>query len=361
MNQRHRHDGRRSDEAPALSAGLIRPFSIGPYRLANNLVLAPMAGVTDRPYRAICRELGAGLAVAEMVSANTTLWNTRKSIRRLDYAGETGPVAAQILGTDPAAMAAAARINVDLGAHIIDINMGCPAKKVCKVAAGSALLRDERLVGRILEAVVSAVDAPVTLKIRTGWAPESRNAVQIARIARESGIAALTVHGRTRACTYGTPAEHETLRRIKDEVEIPLIANGDIDSPEQARRVLDYTGADAIMIGRAAQGRPWIFHEIARALDPADPARPLAHAGGRVPPRDWIKNILRTHLEALYAFYGDRDGVRIARKHIGWYCRELRDAASFRQAINRTEHPADQLSQVLAFLDQSPEMETEAA
>ncbi|NEV62067.1 tRNA dihydrouridine synthase DusB [Thiorhodococcus minor] len=323
-----------------------------------------MAGVSDRPYRSLCRELGAGLAVAEMVSSDTTLWSSRKSIRRLDYAGEAGPVAAQILGTDPDAMAEAARVNLDLGADIIDINMGCPAKKVCKVAAGSALLRDQVLVGRILERVVNAVEAPVTLKIRTGWSPDSRNAVEIARIARESGVAALTVHGRTRACTYAAPAEYETVRRIKREVGITLIANGDIDSPERARHVLDYTGADAIMVGRAAQGRPWIFREIATALsqDPAERGmiHPQSHAGDPAP-KDWIKEIVKAHLEALYAFYGDRQGVRIARKHIGWYCRERCGAAAFRQGINRTESPADQLSQALAFLDQSPEMETQAA
>ncbi|WP_420824613.1 tRNA dihydrouridine synthase DusB [Thiorhodococcus mannitoliphagus] len=343
----------------------MRPFSIGPYQLANNLVLAPMAGVSDRPYRAICREQGAGLAVAEMVSSDTSLWSSRKSIRRLDYSGETGPVVAQILGTDPDAMAEAARINLDLGAHIIDINMGCPAKKVCKVAAGSALLRDEALVGRILERVVAAVAAPVTLKIRTGWSPEGRNAVEIARIARESGIAALTVHGRTRACSYATPAEYDSIRRIAEEVDITLIANGDIDSPERARRILDYTGADAIMIGRAAQGRPWIFREIAAALAPRQSDQtamhPQPHGAGGAPSQDWIKDIVRAHLEALYAFYGEPQGVRIARKHIGWYCRKLHGAAAFRQAINRTESPADQLSQALAFLDHSPEMETQAA
>ncbi|WP_420825825.1 tRNA dihydrouridine synthase DusB [Thiocystis violacea] len=343
----------------------MRPFRIGPYRLNNNLILAPMAGITDRPFRAICRRLGAGLAVAEMVSANTALWGNRKSLRRLDYRDETGPISAQILGSDPLLMAEAARLNVELGAHIIDINMGCPAKKVCKVTAGSALLRDEALVARILESVVAAVSVPVTLKIRTGWSPESRNGVRIARIARESGIAALTVHGRTRACAYGTAAEYETIRAIREEVEMPLIANGDIASAEDARRVLNYTGADAIMIGRAARGRPWIFRDIAAALasgqtyDGTTPT--LNHDHERTPPRDRLQDILSEHLEALHSFYGTRAGVRIARKHIAWYCRHLPGAAAFRQTINRTEHPAEQLSLVLAFLDQGPDREAQAA
>lgn len=331
-------------------ASLIRPFRIGPHRLANNLILAPMAGITDRPFRTLCRHLGAGLAVAEMVAANTALWGSRKSLRRLDYRDEPGPISAQIVGSDSAEMAEAARLNVELGAHIVDINMGCPAKKVCKVAAGSALLRDETRVARILEAVVAAVEVPVTLKIRTGWSPEARNAIRIAQIARESGIAALTVHGRTRACTYGTPAEYDTIRAIRESVDMPLIANGDIASAEDARRVLDYTGADAIMLGRAAQGRPWIFRDIAAELAP-EHARP--HADGA--PRHWIRDILRAHLESLYAFHGDYAGVRIARKHIAWYCRHLPGAASFRETINTTESATEQLRLALAVLDQDPD------
>ncbi|MGQ9659618.1 MAG: tRNA dihydrouridine synthase DusB [Thermochromatium sp.] len=327
---------------------LIRPFQIGPHRLANNLILAPMAGITDRPFRTLCRRLGAGLAVAEMVAANTALWGSRKSLRRLDYHNEPGPISAQIVGSDPAEMAEAARLNVELGAHIIDINMGCPAKKVCKVAAGSALLRDERRVAQILEAVVGAVEVPVTLKIRTGWSPEERNAIRIARIARESGIAALTVHGRTRACTYGTPAEHDTIRAIRKVVDIPLIANGDITSAQEARRVLDYTGADAIMIGRAARGRPWIFGDIAARLTSES-----AHSSESPnAPRHWIKDILREHLESLYAFHGHDAGVRIARKHIAWYCQHLPGAARFRETINHIETASEQLRLALAFLDQ---------
>lgn len=351
-------------ETTGMHTSPIRPFTIGPYQLANNLILAPMAGITDRPYRTICRDLGAGLAVAEMVSADTTLWGSRKSLRRLDYRNERGPVAAQILGSDPARMAEAAKRTLDLGAHIIDINMGCPAKKVLKVAAGVALLRDEVLIGQILEAVVSAVAAPVTLKIRTGWSPQSRNAVRIAEIARESGIAALTVHGRTGLCTYGTPAEYATIRRIREAVRIPLIANGDIATAQQARRVLDSTGADAIMIGRAARGRPWIFREIVTALA-ADrssdaPEQTLTDADA-TPSARWIKDILSAHLEALYVFHGEHDGVRIARKHIAWYCRHLPGAAGFRQTINRTETAAEQMLQVLAYFDQSLELETHAA
>jgi tRNA-dihydrouridine synthase B len=335
-------------------------LAIGPYPLASKLILAPMAGITDRPFRTLCREFGAGLAVAEMVAANTALWGCRKSLRRLDYSGEPGPVSAQIVGSDPSEMAAAARLNIELGAHIIDINMGCPAKKVCRIAAGSALLRDESLVGRILEAVVAAVDAPVTLKIRTGWSPATRNALQIARIARESGIAALTVHGRTRACHYGIPAEYDTIRAIRESVAITLIANGDIATPEQARRVLDDTGADAIMIGRAAQGRPWIFRDVAAGLATDKPASDGFQPRSTIPPPGWIKDILTAHLEALYQFYGTH-GVRIARKHIAWYCRHLPGAADFRDDINRTETPADQLSRVLAFFDQCPDTETQAA
>ncbi|MBN2886389.1 MAG: tRNA dihydrouridine synthase DusB, partial [Chromatiaceae bacterium] len=290
-----------------------RPFQIGPHRLANNLVLAPMAGVSDRPFRTLCRRLGAGLTVSEMVAANTALHGSRKSVRRLDFSGEQGPIMVQLLGADPEAMAEAARLHVDLGADIIDINMGCPAKKVCRKAAGSALLRDERLVGAILEATVGAVAVPVTLKIRTGWSPEERNSLRIAQIAREAGIAALSVHGRTRACTYATPAEHDSLRAIRAALpDLTLIANGDIDSPERARAVLAHSGADALMIGRAAQGRPWIFGDIAAGLA-GRPAPP--------PPRQWICDLLSEHLDALYGFYGNEAGVRIARKHIAWYSR----------------------------------------
>jgi tRNA-dihydrouridine synthase B len=326
---------------------------IGNLVLDNGLILAPMAGVTDRPFRELCRRLGAGLAVSEMISADTSLWGSCKSLRRMDHAGEPGPVSVQIAGTDPAALAEAARINVGLGADIVDINMGCPAKKVCKLAAGSALLRDEPLVGRILEAVVAAVPVPVTIKIRTGWSPEERNALAIARIAGESGIAALAVHGRTRACGFSGQAEYDTVRAIKREVAIPVIANGDIDSPEKARFVLDYTGADAIMLGRAAQGRPWIFQEIADYLK------------NRVRPPDpdpiWVKETLIAHVHALYGFYGDYLGVRIARKHVAWYCKCRQGAARFRDAFNRAETTQEQERLIEGFFDEQASWEDQAA
>jgi tRNA-dihydrouridine synthase B len=314
---------------------------IGPFELDNNLVAAPMAGVTDRPFRALCRRLGAGLAVSEMVSADASLRGTRKTVRRLDHRGEAGPVAVQIVGTDPAAMAEAAKVNVDHGAQIIDINMGCPAKKVCKVAAGSALLRDEALVGRILERVVAGIEVPVTLKIRTGWDPSHRNGVAVARIAEAAGVQSLAVHGRTRACGYRGEAEYETIRAIKQAVNIPVIANGDIDSPQKARRVLEATRADGLMIGRAAQGRPWIFREV----------RHFLATGRELPPPDpqWVCALLLEHLEALYAFYGTGHGVKVARKHIGWYSRSQPGSAAFRAAVFAAETPAEQRRQIIAF------------
>jgi tRNA-dihydrouridine synthase B len=326
---------------------------IGDITLDNRLILAPMAGVTDRPFRQLCRRLGAGLAVSEMVSADRGLWDSAKTRRRLDHQGEDGPIAVQIVGTDPAILADAARANRDLGAEIIDINMGCPAKKVCKLAAGSALLRDEVLVARILEAVVAAVPVPVTLEIRTGWSPAARNALAIARIARESGIAALAVHGRTRACGYSGSAEYETIREIKQRVPIPLIANGDIDSPEKARWVLNYTGADAIMLGRAVLGRPWIFQEIAAYLTSG--ARPPA------PEPDWVGRTLIAHVEALYDFYGATQGVRIARKHVAWYCASRPGADRFRKQFNRAETPNEQRDLIEAFFDGSWDGEDKAA
>ena len=342
-----------SEPSPEAGQPLLRPLQIGPHRLANNLILAPMAGVSDRPYRTLCRRLGAGLAVSEMVSSDTSLRGTAKSVRRLDFTGEQGPIAVQIVGTDPRAMAEAARLHVDLGAQIIDINMGCPAKKVCRVAAGSALLKDEPLVGRILSGVVAAVAAPVTLKIRTGWSPESRNAPTIARIAEDCGIAALAIHGRTRSCSYGTPAEYETIRAVRHNLHIPLIANGDIDSPERAREVLDSTGADAIMLGRGAQGRPWIFRDIAAYL--------ATGTAPPDPPGDWIRDLLLEHLDLLYDFYGTYAGVRIARKHIAWYCHDLPGAARLRERINRADNPSDQRALVRGFYNKTDRMEDQAA
>ncbi|AOV16156.1 tRNA dihydrouridine synthase DusB [Acidihalobacter aeolianus] len=290
-------------------------MQIGAHTISNRLILAPMAGVTDRPFRNLCRRLGAGMAVSEMVTVRPDLRGSTKTRLRLDHAGETGIRSVQIAGADPAMMAEAARINAAEGAQIIDINMGCPAKKVCNKAAGSALMRDEDLIRRILEAVVSAVEIPVTLKIRTGWSPEQRNAVRVAQIAEEVGIAALAVHGRTRACAYSGEAEYATIRAVKSAVSIPVVANGDVDTPEKARMVLDATAADALMIGRAAQGNPWIFREIERYL----------HTGQRLEQagQDETRDTLLEHVCTLYDFYGEERGYRVARKHIGWYLRAL--------------------------------------
>jgi len=292
-----------------------RPLQIGPIAIENRLMLAPMAGVADRPFRSLCRRMGAGLAVSEMLSANPALRGSRKSVERGDRSGESGPIAVQIAGADPAQMADAARYNVDRGADIIDINMGCPAKKVCRAAAGSALLRDEPLVGRILAAVVSAVSVPVTLKTRTGWSPETRNLSRIAAMASDSGIAMLTVHGRTRACGYAGSAEFDSLRALREHSDLTLVANGDIDSPQTARRVLADTGADAVMIGRAARGRPWIFRDIAHYFDTGEVLPE--------PSPSWVCEILLGHLNLIYDFYGETRGVRIARKHIAWYLDDL--------------------------------------
>ena len=303
-----------------------------------------MAGVTDRPFRQLCREQGAGLVVSEMVSSNALLWGSEKTRRRIDHTGEGEPVSVQIAGAVPAHMAAAARFNVDHGAQIIDINMGCPAKKVCNVMAGSALLQDERLVGEILDAVVSAVDVPVTLKIRTGWDLQHKNALVIARIAEQAGIQALAVHGRTRACAYRGEAEHDTVCAIKSAVSIPVIANGDINTPEKALEVLQQTGADAIMIGRAAQGRPWIFREIAHYLATGQ------HLA--VPAPAEICTLLIAHLTNLYAFYGEYTGVRVARKHIAWYSKWQRGGNAFRQKINQLDSAEAQLGYVRDYFEQ---------
>jgi tRNA-dihydrouridine synthase B len=318
---------------------------IGPYQLENNLIVAPMAGITDRPFRQLCRRFGAGMAVSEMISSNSALWGHRKTMRRLDFAGEPGPISVQLLGADPTTMAEAAQVNAGHGAHIIDINMGCPAKKVCKIDAGSALLRDELRVARILEAVVGAVDIPVTLKIRTGWDPDHRNGVTIARIAEQSGIQALAVHGRTRACGFSGEAEYDTIRRIAATVEIPVIANGDIDTPEKAKKVLATTGAAGIMIGRAARGRPWLFREIAHYLT----------TGEKLPrpSRSWICDLLIEHLESLFVFYGEHQGVKVARKHIAWYSKNLPQSTQFRKQINRAESPQEQRALVEEFFRRS--------
>ncbi len=312
------------------------------FSLRNNLFVAPMAGITDRPFRQLCKRLGAGLAVSEMVTSNSLLYGSAKTRRRADHAGEVAPRTVQIAGADPAMMAQAARYNVDNGAQIIDINMGCPAKKVCNVMAGSALMQDEARVASILEAVVGAVpDTPVTLKFRTGWNRDNRNAPAIARIAEAAGIRALAVHGRTRADQYRGEAEYDTIAEVKSRVRIPVIANGDIDCPRKAAHVLRYTGADGLMIGRAAQGRPWIFREIEHFLA----------TGEEIPPPsvDEIREICRAHLNDIYAFYGEQTGVRIARKHIAWYTRGLTGSAAFRFAMNQLPDSESQFGAVDDF------------
>jgi tRNA-dihydrouridine synthase B len=311
-------------------------MQIGAHRLSGRVLLAPMAGVTDRPFRMLCRKFGAALAASEMLTSDVSLWHTQKSRLRMDHRGESGPRAVQIAGWDPAMMAEAAQRNADAGADIIDINMGCPAKKVCNRAAGSALMQDEAAVARILSAVVRAVSVPVTLKTRTGWNAENKNGVAIARIAADSGIQCLAVHGRTREEMYRGFAEYDTVAAIKASVKIPVIANGDIDSAEKARYVLEKTGCDAVMIGRAAQGRPWIFDEVNFFLRNGVNRAPLAIA--------FVRDIMRAHLEDLYGFYGEETGVRVARKHLSWYCQQHPGQQSLRDHLVRVETPAEQLS-----------------
>jgi len=317
---------------------------IGPYQLKNNLIVAPMAGVTDRPFRMLCKRMGAGMAVSEMVASNSLLYGSEKTKRRANHEGESDPISVQIVGADPAMLAQAAKYNVDRGAQIVDINMGCPAKKICNVMAGSALLQNEPLVARLLDAVVAAVQVPVTLKIRTGWDKQNRNAIRIARIAEASGIQALAIHGRTRACAYTGEAEYDTIAAVKASVKIPVIANGDITTPEKARHVLKYSGADAVMIGRAAQGRPWLFREIDYFLKTGQhlPA----------PEVEEIHHVLLAHVHELYGFYGEHTGLRVARKHISWYTKGLSGAAHFRHHMNQLESPAEQLAAVGEFFAQ---------
>ncbi len=316
-------------------------FAIGPYRFANRLVLAPMAGVTDRPFRQMCRQLGAGMTVSEMITSRPDLRNSRKTRLRMDHQGEPGPVIVQIAGGIPEMMAQAAIYNVDNGAQIIDINMGCPAKKVCKVDAGSALLKDSKLVESILSAVVSAVTVPVTLKIRTGWSRQNNNALEIAGIAQDCGIQALTIHGRSREDKYLGAAEYETIRQVKENVQLPVIANGDIDSVQKAQMVMDFTAADAIMVGRIAQQRPWIFSQIEQYLstgkEPEEPADELKQA--------W----LTSHLENLYAFYGEHQGVQIARKHINWQLGQNQDYNLVKPQLMQAQTAARQLETIEAY------------
>jgi len=316
---------------------------IGPYTLPNNLALAPMAGVTDLPFRLLCRRMGAGIAAGEMLTCDARLWGTEKSRRRMDHSGEAEPRVVQIAGGDPQMMAHAARLNADAGAQIIDINLGCPAKKVCNKAAGSALMKDEPLVRAILEAVVKAVDIPVTLKMRTGWSPQNRNAVSIARMAEDIGVQALAIHGRTRACMYQGEAEYETIAAVKRAVSIPIFANGDIDSARKAKLVLEQTGADGVMIGRSAQGRPWIFREIEVFL--------TSGVLMPEPPISEVRDIMLAHLRDLHAFYGEEAGVRVARKHIDWYAKRRASAHALRHAVMQAEDAQTQLERARAYFD----------
>ncbi|MFD1122257.1 tRNA dihydrouridine synthase DusB [Methylophilus flavus] len=316
-------------------------MQIGSHLLKNNLVVAPMAGVTDRPFRMLCKKMGAGLAVSEMVTSNSLLYGSEKTKRRANHEGEVSPISVQIAGAEPAMMAEAARHNVDNGAQIIDINMGCPAKKICNVMAGSALLRDEPLVSQILKAVVNAVDVPVTLKIRTGWDRQNKNAIMIAKMAEDIGVQALTIHGRTRNDLYHGDAEYDTIAAVKQAINIPLIANGDITTPEKAKFVLDYTKADAVMIGRAAQGRPWIFRETEHFLNTGEHMLP--------PTVDEIHNVMLEHLHDLYEFYGDLTGMRVARKHISWYTKGLAGSAAFRHNMNTLQTIDLQLNAINDF------------
>jgi tRNA-dihydrouridine synthase B len=315
---------------------------LGSFELSNRVFAAPMAGVTDRPFRQLCKRLGAGYAVAEMAASNPRLWASEKTARRINHDGEAEPKVVQLAGADPVLLAEAARFNVDRGAQVIDINMGCPARKVLNAACGSALLRDEALVARILHAVVAAVPVPVTLKYRTGWDAQARNAVRVARIAQQAGVRMLTLHGRTRACGFRGKAEYDTIAAVKRAVSLPVVANGDIDSPRKAREVLAATGADAVMIGRAALGRPWIFREVDHFLRTGQCLPP--------PPVDEVRPLLLQHLDDHYRFYGAELGVRTARKHLIWYTQRLAGGAAFCAQMNRLDSAADQARAVDAFL-----------
>lgn len=320
---------------------MLPKAKIGPYTLPNSLIVAPMAGVTDRPFRLLCRRMGAGLAVSEMVIADSRMWHTRKSQTRMNHDGEPEPRSVQIAGGDPDMLANAARLNAESGAQIIDINMGCPAKKVCNKAAGSALMKDEALVRDILEAVVAAVDIPVTLKMRTGWDRDNRNAPLIARMAEDAGIQALAIHGRTRADAYRGEAEYDTIAAVKEQVSIPVFANGDINCAEKARDVLRYTGADGLLIGRGAQGRPWIFREIMHFLETG------THLSE--PPLNEVETVLSEHLDELHRFYGMPMGVRIARKHVGWYLQSHDEDKQFRKRFNAIDDPLEQKESIQQY------------
>ncbi|GAA3931575.1 tRNA dihydrouridine synthase DusB [Litoribacillus peritrichatus] len=319
-------------------------IQLGPYTLDNRLVLAPMAGVTDRPFRIMCKQLGAAMAVSEMITSDKRLWKTAKSSLRMNYDGEPGIRSVQIAGGDPEMMAEAAKLSAERGAQIVDINMGCPAKKVCNKAAGSALLKDEGLVKEILDAVIESVDIPVTLKTRIGWSQAHHNGIRVAHLAQDAGITAIAIHGRTRECKYHGPVNYEAIKQIKSEVSIPVFANGDIDSPEKALQVLEYTQADGLLIGRAAQGRPWIFNEINHYLETGEKLK--------APTATEIQTLLLSHLRALYEFYGDFMGVRIARKHVGWYLQTQPTHEIFKKDFNRLESCQEQLAAIQTFFHQ---------
>ncbi len=315
---------------------------IGQYEIKNRIFLAPMAGITDQPFRRLCSQLGAGLTFSEMMSTNPDVWHTEKSRLRLAHHDDIGINAVQIAGSDPTEMAIAAKINVEYGADIIDINMGCPAKKVNKKMAGSALLREPDLVARILDAVVNAVDVPVTLKIRTGWDPENRNCLDIAKIAEQAGISALTIHGRTRSCLFEGDAEYDSIKAVKQAVSIPIVANGDITSAEKAKQVLDYTQADAVMIGRGSLGRPWLFSEIGKFFEKGDLISTLS--------LEQKCQLMLEHIENLHHFYGEEKGYRIARKHVGWYVEQLKPNSNFRRTFNAFDSTTDQLNALEDFV-----------
>ncbi len=327
-------------------------MKIGPYALENNLMLAPMAGVTDRPFRQLCKRMGAGLVVSEMISSNPKVWDSKKSQQRMNHEGESGIRSVQIAGADPELMAEAAQFNVSNGAQIIDINMGCPAKKVNKKMAGSALLQYPDLVESIVKAVVNAVSVPVTLKIRTGWDTDNRNGVDIARIAEANGIQSLAVHGRTRACMYKGNAEYDTIRAIKQAIAIPVVANGDITSPEKAKFVLEHTGADALMVGRGAQGNPWIFQQILHFLNTNELLSP--------PPLAEVKSTLLEHVSNVHDFYGELMGARIARKHVGWYLAQHDPQGSFRRPFNAIDDASEQLAAIEGYFEELASVSHEA-
>ncbi|NOX68460.1 MAG: tRNA dihydrouridine synthase DusB [Gammaproteobacteria bacterium] len=336
-----------------MNSGANSDVKIGPYKLTSPFLLAPMAGITDAPFRKLCRQFGAGMTTSEMTTADIGLWNTAKSRRRLDLDMDAEPRTVQIAGAEPQQLALAARLCVERGAQIIDINMGCPAKKVCQKAAGSALLRDPALVQQILEAVVGAVDVPVTLKIRTGWDTTSRNGPEIARIAEQSGIQALAVHGRTRACRFKGAAEYETIARIKDLVSIPVIANGDVTTAEKSLEVLRLSYADALMIGRGAQGRPWIFRELSHYHKTGETVAPLEI--------NKVRDIMLDHLDSLYRFYGEKTGVRVARKHLKWYCVSLAGSDAFKAQVLRVDSAFDQLRLTREYFRHQEKQEPVAA